>query len=45
MIKFILRRIFLQTLPALFLTVTVAFFLIRLAPEDPFHPRKTSPLR
>ena len=40
MIKFILRRIFLQTLPALFLTVTVAFFLIRLAPGGPFSSEK-----
>ncbi len=45
MLKFILRRIFLETIPALFVIATVTFFLIRLAPGGPFSSeRKVSPL-
>ncbi len=45
MLKFILRRIFLETIPALFVIATVTFFLIRLAPGGPFSSeKKVSPL-
>jgi oligopeptide transport system permease protein len=35
-LKFILRRIFLEAIPTLLILVTVTFFLIRLAPGGPF---------
>ncbi len=41
MITFIIRRLFFQTVPSLFLIVTVAFFLIRLAPGGPFASEKS----
>ncbi|NLG19594.1 MAG: ABC transporter permease [Fibrobacter sp.] len=41
MITFITRRLFFQTVPSLFLIVTVAFFLIRLAPGGPFASEKS----
>jgi oligopeptide transport system permease protein len=36
MLKFILRRLFLEALPTLLVLVTLTFFLIRLAPGGPF---------
>lgn len=41
MIRFIAKRIFLETIPALFLIATVTFFLIRLAPGGPFSTEKS----
>src|SRR5690554_1975621 len=38
--KFILKRIFLETLPSLLVIITVTFFLIRLAPGGPFSSEK-----
>jgi oligopeptide transport system permease protein len=40
MIRFLLRRIFIEALPALFIIATVTFFLIRLAPGGPFSSEK-----
>jgi oligopeptide transport system permease protein len=40
MIKFILRRI-LELIPVLFISITVVFFLIRLAPGGPFTSEKS----
>lgn len=40
MIKFILRR-FLELIPVLFISITVVFFLIRLAPGGPFTSEKS----
>lgn len=40
MIRFIIRRIFLETLPSLLVIATVTFFLIRLAPGGPFSTEK-----
>lgn len=41
MIRFIAKRIFLETIPALFVIATVTFFLIRLAPGGPFSTEKS----
>lgn len=41
MIRFIIRRIFIETLPALIVIATVTFFLIRLAPGGPFSTEKS----
>jgi oligopeptide transport system permease protein len=41
MIRFILRRIFLETIPTLFFIVTLTFFLIRHAPGGPFSRDKS----
>lgn len=41
MLRFILRRIFLETIPALLVITTVTFFLIRLAPGGPFSTEKS----
>ena len=43
MLKFILRRIFLEALPTLLVLVTVTFFLIRLAPGGPFSAEMNVP--
>ena len=43
MLKFILRRIFLEALPTLLILVTVTFFLIRLAPGGPFSSEMNVP--
>jgi oligopeptide transport system permease protein len=40
MLKFILKRLFLETIPSLLVIITVAFFLIRLAPGGPFSGEK-----
>ncbi|NLL15025.1 MAG: ABC transporter permease subunit [Fibrobacter sp.] len=41
MIRFIARRIFLETIPALLVIATITFFLIRLAPGGPFSTEKS----
>jgi len=41
MFFFILRRLFLEALPSLFVIITITFFLIRLAPGGPFSTEKT----
>ena len=41
MVRFILRRIFLETLPTLLFIATLTFFLIRLAPGGPFARDKS----
>jgi oligopeptide transport system permease protein len=43
MLKFILRRVFLEALPTLLVLVTVTFFLIRLAPGGPFSSEMNVP--
>jgi oligopeptide transport system permease protein len=43
MLKFILRRIFLEAFPTLLILVTVTFFLIRLAPGGPFSSEMNVP--
>ena len=43
MLKFILRRIFLEAIPTLLVLVTVTFFLIRLAPGGPFSSEMNDP--
>jgi oligopeptide transport system permease protein len=43
MLKFILRRIFLEAVPTLLVLVTVTFFLIRLAPGGPFSSEMNVP--
>jgi oligopeptide transport system permease protein len=40
MLRFILRRLLLETLPTLFALVTLTFFLVRLAPGGPFTQEK-----
>jgi oligopeptide transport system permease protein len=40
MLKFILKRLFFETIPSLLVIITVAFFLIRLAPGGPFSGEK-----
>ena len=40
MLRFILRRLLLETLPTLLALVTVTFFLVRLAPGGPFTQEK-----
>src|SRR5688572_9326562 len=43
MLRFILRRI-LQTIPVLFVVITMTFFMVRLAPGNPFdNERATTP--
>lgn len=42
MLRFIVRRLVLETLPALLAIATVTFFLIRLAPGGPFSREKTA---
>ncbi|HEX3019297.1 MAG TPA: ABC transporter permease subunit [Chitinispirillaceae bacterium] len=41
MIRFIIRRLFLETIPALLVIATITFFLIRLAPGGPFSTEKS----
>jgi oligopeptide transport system permease protein len=41
MVLFIIRRLFLEALPSLFVIITITFFLIRLAPGGPFSAEKT----
>lgn len=41
MIRFIAKRIFLETIPALLVIATITFFLIRLAPGGPFSTEKS----
>lgn len=41
MIRFILRRIFFETIPSLIVIATITFFLIRLAPGGPFSAEKS----
>ena len=43
MLRFILRRIFLEAIPTLLVLVTVTFFLIRLAPGRPFSSEMNVP--
>jgi oligopeptide transport system permease protein len=43
MIAFVLRRIFVETIPTLFFIATLTFFLIRLAPGGPFSREKNVP--
>ena len=38
MLKFILRRLFLEALPTLFVIATLTFFMVRLAPGATIHP-------
>ena len=40
MTRLILRRLLLETLPSLFIIITIAFFLVRLAPGGPFSGEK-----
>lgn len=40
MLKFILRRLFLEALPTLFVIATLTFFMVRLAPGGPFSKEK-----
>jgi oligopeptide transport system permease protein len=40
MVRFILRRIFFETIPSLLVIATITFFLIRLAPGGPFSTEK-----
>ena len=40
MLKFILRRLFLEALPTLFVIATLTFFMVRLAPGGPFSREK-----
>jgi len=40
MLSFILKRLFLETIPSLLVIITIAFFLIRLAPGGPFSGEK-----
>ncbi len=41
MIRFITKRIFLETIPALLVIATITFFLIRMAPGGPFSTEKS----
>ena len=41
MLKFILKRFFLETIPSLLVIATITFFLIRLAPGGPFSGEKS----
>jgi ABC-type dipeptide/oligopeptide/nickel transport systems, permease components len=41
MLKFILKRTFLETIPSLLVIITITFFLIRLAPGGPFSGEKS----
>jgi oligopeptide transport system permease protein len=41
MLRFIFRRIVLETIPSLLVIATITFFLIRLAPGGPFSNEKT----
>jgi oligopeptide transport system permease protein len=41
MIRFILRRICIETIPSLLVIATVTFFLVRLAPGGPFSSEKS----
>ncbi len=43
MLKFILRRVFVEALPTLFVLVTLTFFLMRLAPGGPFSAEVNVP--
>ncbi len=40
MLKFILRRLFFEALPTLFVIATLTFFMVRLAPGGPFSREK-----
>ncbi|HEX7511447.1 MAG TPA: ABC transporter permease subunit, partial [Chitinivibrionales bacterium] len=40
MITVILRRLFIETVPSLFVIITLAFFMVRLAPGGPFSGEK-----
>ncbi|MDD5674646.1 MAG: ABC transporter permease subunit [Chitinivibrionales bacterium] len=40
MLKFVLKRLFFETIPSLFVIATLTFFLIRLAPGGPFSAEK-----
>jgi oligopeptide transport system permease protein len=40
-LRFIVRRLFVETIPSLFVIVTITFFLIRLAPGGPFSSDKS----
>lgn len=40
MLRFILKRILLETIPTLFALVTITFFMVRLAPGGPFTSEK-----
>jgi oligopeptide transport system permease protein len=41
MVSFLFKRLFIETIPSLFVIITVAFFMIRLAPGGPFSGEKT----
>ena len=41
MLKFILKRLFFETLPSLLVIITLTFFLIRIAPGGPFSGEKS----
>ncbi|MBN1601256.1 MAG: ABC transporter permease subunit [Chitinispirillaceae bacterium] len=41
MVRFILKRIFFETIPSLIVIATITFFLIRLAPGGPFSTEKS----
>jgi oligopeptide transport system permease protein len=43
MLKFILRRVILETIPTLFFIATCTFFLVRLAPGGPFSRDRSVP--
>ena len=41
MLKFILKRLFFETIPSLLVIITLTFFLIRIAPGGPFSGEKS----
>ena len=41
MLKFVLKRLFFETVPSLLVIITLTFFLIRIAPGGPFSGEKS----